>query len=405
MSGKRILFVAWAAFVISIYFPISIFAASKFNLQPKISASWQLDTNFYRAEFLEREVYTYLIRPGFKAEFESAKTYLMLDYTLDAYYYEDKDTVPPNEKPAEDMDFLGHTFSGEARYQAFDRLLVGLNASYYLTRDPSQSDNLSNSIDRDKYAITRITPLVFYKFGDKFNVGLRYRLTDLDYFPEDREDSKEQRGIFDLIYNFTPKASLDFEFQHWQKEYTLNTSDYTSNQAQLIFRKQFRVFNLEAGAGYQNRNFDDPGLDDLSTFLYHLNFGGEGLIATRKSRASFNVEQNLNDQSNGNNYFIATRFVLNAGHEFTRKLLGEVNAYYQISDYQDTFGLNSEGAIETRKDNTYDIFGRINYSFARWITFSVTAGFEKRNSNIAGLSYDNTYLIARLGFVYNLGEK
>ena len=78
---------------------------------------------------------------------------------------------------------LGHTFTGEARYQAFDRLLAGLNGSYYLTRDPAQSDNLGNSIDRDKYDITRITPLLFYKFGDKFNVGLRYRHTDLDYDP------------------------------------------------------------------------------------------------------------------------------------------------------------------------------------------------------------------------------
>ncbi|MCJ7540429.1 MAG: outer membrane beta-barrel protein [Desulfobacterales bacterium] len=402
---KRILFIAWAAFVISIYFPVSIFAASKFNIQPKIYTSWELDSNFYLAEFLEREIYTYKIRPGFKAEFEGAKTYLMLDYTLDAYYYDDRDTVPPGEKPADDEDYLGHTFTGEARYQAFDRLLAGLNGSYYLTRDPAQSDNFSNSIDRDKYTITRLTPLLFYKFGDKFNVGLRYRHTDLDYIPEDREDSKEQRGIFDLIYNFTPKTSLDFEFQHWQKEYTLNTSDYTSNQAQLIFKRQFRVFNLEAGAGYQNRNFDDPGLDDLSTFLYHLNFGGEGLIATRKSRVSFNVEQNLNDQSTGNNYFIATRFVLNAQHEFTRNLLGEVGAYYQISNYQDTYGLNSEGTREKRKDDTYDIFGKINYKYARWLIFSVTGGYEKRDANIAGLSYNNTYFIASLGFVYDLGQK
>jgi hypothetical protein len=405
MNGKRILFIVWAAFVISIYFPVSIFAASKFNIQPNIFASWELDSNFYRAEFLEREIYTYKISPGLKAEFEGAKTNLMLDYSLNSYYYKDKDTVPPNEKPADDEDYTGHTFIGEAKYQAFDRLLAGLNASYYLTRDPAQSDAISNSIDRDKYTITRITPLLFYKFGDKFNVGLRYRHTDLDYIPDDREDSKENRGIFDLIYNFTPKNSLDLEFQHWQKEYTLNTSDYTSNQAKLIFKRKFRVFNLEAGAGYQNRNFDDPGLDDQSSFIYNLNFGGDGLIANRRTRASFNVEQNLNDQSTGNNYFLATRFVLNVMHEFTRKLSGEVDAYYQISDYQDTYGPNPEGAREKRKDNTYDIFGKINYKFARWLIFSVTGGYEKRDSNITGFSYNNTYFITSLGFFYDLGEK
>ena len=181
MNGNRMRLIAWAAFIISILFPVSLFAASKFNIQPRIFTSWERDSNFFLAESLEREVYTYKISPGVKVDFESAKTNLKLDYTLDQNYYKDQDTVPPNEKPAEDENYTGHTFTGEARYQAFDRLLVGLNGSYYLTRDPAQSDNLGNSIDRDKYDIIRITPLLFYKFGDKFDVGLRYRYTELNY--------------------------------------------------------------------------------------------------------------------------------------------------------------------------------------------------------------------------------
>ena len=405
MNGNRMRLIAWAAFIISILFPVSLFAASKFNIQPRIFTSWERDSNFFLAESLEREVYTYKISPGLKVDFESAKTNLKLDYTLDQNYYKDQDTVPPNEKPAEDENYTGHTFIGEARYQAFDRLLVGLNGSYYLTRDPAQSDNLGNSIDRDKYDIIRITPLLFYKFGDKFDVGLRYRYTELNYDLGYREDSKENRGIFNLLYNLNSKNSLDFEYQYWQKDYTMNTSDYTSNQAKLIFRRQLRKFKLEVGGGYQIRDFDDPGLDDQSAFTYNLNLGGEGLIANRRTRVSFNVEQNLNDQSTGNNYFIATRFVLNVLHEFTRKLSGEAGAYYQISDYQNTYGLSSDGAIDRRKDNTYDFFGKLNYQFARWLVFSVTGGFEKRDSNLAGLSYDNNYFIANLGFVYDLGKK
>jgi len=405
MNGNRTRLIAWATFIISILFPVSPFAASRFNIQPKLFTSWELDSNFYKAEFLEREVYTYIISPGLKAEFEGAKTNLMLDYTLNQTYYNDQDAVPPGEKPADDENYTGHTFTGEARYQAFDRLLLGLNGSYYLTRDPAQSDQFSNSIERDKYSIARVTPLLFYKFGDKFNVGLRYRYTNLDYSPEYREDSIENRGIFNLIYVLNSKNSLDFEFQHWQKEYTQNTSDYSSNQFKLIFRRKLRVFDLEAGAGYQKRAFDDPGLDDKSVFTYNLNLGGNWLIENRRTHVSFNVEQNLNDQSEGNNYFIATRFVLSALHEFTRKLSGEAGGYYQISDYLDTYGFTSDRAIEKRKDNTYDIFGKINYKFARWLIFSVTGGFEKRDSNLAGLSYDNKYFIANLGFVYDLGKK
>jgi hypothetical protein len=405
MNRNRIRLIAYIASLVSICFSTPTIAASKFNIQPRISTSWEVDSNFYRAESREREVYTYSVSPGFKAGFESAKTNLTLDYALNAIYYEDKDAVPAGEKSAEDENYIGHTFTGEARYQAFDRLLVGLNGSYYLTRDPAQSDTLSNSIERDKYSITRITPLLLYEFAPKFTAGLRYRNTKLDYSPANREDSNENRGIFDLVYHFTTKTSVDLEYQYWQKNYDKTTSDYKSNQAKLIFRRQFRIFNLEAGAGYQQRTFDDPGLDDESAFTFNLSLGGEKTIADRRTRVSFSVEQNLNDQSEGNNYFRATRFVLNAGHDFTRKVLGEVGTYYQISDYQNTYGLNSEGAIERRYDKTYDIFGKINYKFARWLIFSVTGGYEKRDSNIAGLSYKDTYFIANIGLVYDLGKK
>ncbi len=139
----------------------------------------------------------------------------------------------------------------------------GLNASSYLTRDPGQSDVFDNSISRDKYTANWITPFIVYDFGHKFSARVGYGYSNIDYNPEDREDSKENRGTFDLIYNFTPKTSLDLEFQHWKKEYDGPTSDYTSNQAKLIFRRQFKNFKISAGAGYQNRNFDDSSLDDL----------------------------------------------------------------------------------------------------------------------------------------------
>ena len=407
MNGNRIRLIAWAVSIVSICFPTSIFAASRFNIKPRISTSWKVDSNFYKSEYLEREVYTYTVSPGLRTEFESAKTNLMLDYSTGFIYYRDQDTVPVGEKSADNEDYLGHTFIGEARYQAFDRLLVGLNGSYYLTRDPAQSDTLGNSIDRDKYSITRIEPIILYNFGPKFTVGLRYRNTKLDYSPENREDSNEDRGIFNLVYNFTTKMSMDLEYQYWKKYYNFNTSDYTSHQAKLNFRRQFSIFKLAVGAGYQKRTFDDPGLDDESAFTYNLNLGaGKAFtIANRRTRVSFSIQQNLNDQSEGNNYFIATRFVLNLGHDFTRKVSGGLGAYYQISNYLNTYGLNSEGAIEKREDNTYDYFGKINYKFARWLVFSVTGGLEKRDSNIAGLSYTDTYFIANLGFAYDLGKK
>ncbi len=395
MSDNRTRLILWTAILISISFPVSICKAQNLNIQPKISASWQVDSNYYLAQDSEREVFTYKLQPGIRVDFEAPKSTLMLDYTLDAYYYDDRDPVPPGEQPTDDDDYIGHTLTSEARYQAFDRLLLGLNESYYKTRDPAESDPFSNSIDREKYYINRITPFVVYEFAPKFSVRLRYRNTKINFDPSSSEDSTENRGIFNLVYNFTRRSSMDFEFQHWKKEYNKGTSDYSANQGKLIFRKQFKIFRISAGAGYQNRSFDDSSLDDIDVFTYNLNIDGEGTLANRRSYVSLNVEQNFNDQSTGNNYYTATRFILRGGHEFSSKLSGDAQASYLIADYE----------LNRRKDDVYEFSGSINYKFARWLTFSVTGGIEERDSNLEGLDYDNTYFIANLEFAYDLGRK
>jgi hypothetical protein len=369
--------------------------AQRLEIVPKLSTSWQVDSNYYLADYVEREVYTYKIQPGFNFDFETAKTNVMLDYTMDLYYYDDRDPVPPGEQPTDDDDFVGHTLTAEARYQAFDRLLVGLNESFYKTRDPAESDIFSNSIDREKYYINQVTPIVEYDFGPKFTLRLRYRNTDIDYNRSTTEDSDENRGLVNLVYNFTRSSSMDLEFQYWKKDYTADTSDYDSNQTKLIFRKQLRIFEISAGAGYQNRNFDDSGLDDIDVFTYNFNIDGQGMLANRRTHISFNVEQNFNDQSIGNNYYTATRYILRGGHEFSSRLSGDFEASYMTADYENT----------SRDDDITEIFGTLGYKIARWLMFSVTGGIEKRDSNITGLDYDNTYFMATLKVAYNLGRK
>ena len=85
-----------------------------------------------------------------------------------------------------------------------------------------------------------------YDFGPKFTVRLQYRRTDINYSPDDIEDSIEDRGLFNLVYNFTRRSSMDFEFQYWEKDYDAGTSDYSANQTKLIFKKQLRIFKISA---------------------------------------------------------------------------------------------------------------------------------------------------------------
>ena len=123
---------------------------------------------------------------------------------------------------------------------------------------------------------------MIYEFGPKFNAAVRYRNTKIDYLdPKDIEDSRENRGIFDFIYNFNRRNSIDLQYQYWRKDYEVS-SDYSSNQVKLIFRRQMRSFDLIVGAGYQNRNYTDSTLGSDGVFTYNVILDGE-ILEKRQS--------------------------------------------------------------------------------------------------------------------------
>ncbi len=381
-----------------LFFSAISLKAADITIKPKIATRWKTDGNFFKAETGERKVDTYLVQPGIDLGFETPKTKVLLNYTLNAYYYDDRDTVPSDQRKADDDDYVGHTVVFNSRYRAFDRLLIGLDDSYNKTRDPADSDKLSNTTDRDKFEINRLTPSLFYDFGAKFTAGLRYRNTVTDYSKNDKEDSTEHRGMFDLIYNFTRKTSLDLEYQRWKMDYDKTTSDYTSDQIQLIFRKQFNYVAIKAGGGYHERDFDDPTLKNIDTLAYTISVRAQNPPAPEarpRSYLQFSAELNFNNQGIADSYYKAHRFSVDAGHIFLEKLKVDIGGYYQNSDYERT----------TREDDLYFISGSIGYMFADYLTFSVSANYEDRDSNLSGCDYDNKSVMATLDFGYDIGGR
>jgi len=393
------------------FLPAAGLAAPKFIIKPKLSTSWRVDTNFFKSEHNEREVYTYLFQPGIDLGFKTAKSKILLDYNLNIYRYDDRDSVPPGSRSASDEDYKGHTLIFQSRHKLTDRLLIGLDDSYYKTRDPAESDRFDDSISREKYFVNRITPMLYYDFGEKFTLGLRYRNTVFDYkgTAGDYDDSNEDRGMFDLIYNFSRTASFDLEYQHWEKDYDRVTSDYTSDQINLIFNKEFKVFSFGAGGGYHERDFDDSALGDIDVWNYVITVlaekEGREEDSPPRSYIRLSSERNFNDQGIGDRYYIATTFTLDVGRVFMEKIKVDITAYYQNSDYKKTHGLTPGGTIALREDDTYHISADIGYIFTDWLTFTITGGYKDRDSNWAGYDYLNKYFIARLDFSYNLGRK
>jgi hypothetical protein len=382
------------------------------DLKPKIAASWLLDTNFFRGEFVEREVWNYLIQPGIELGFEAPKTKVSFDFTLDINEFDVRDDGvldPALQNPLtdDDLDFVGYTGLFGVSYKALDRLLIGLDNSLYRTRDPAQTDPLNNFRGRELYIINRLTPYLFYEFERKFSLGLRYRNTITDYDRDLFSDITENRVMFDLIYNFTRRSLLDLEYQYWATDFDREDFDYSSNQLKLIFRQQFKAFAIEAGGGYQSRRIKGLVLDEIDVFTYRVAVTAQNPPApeTRRSHISFVAESNLNDLDIAGRYFIGTRLSLDAGYVFLEKIPVGLNAFYQRSSFQNVYGLTAEGLVDRRIDDTFDISGRVGYLFKQYLTFWVTGGHERRDSNLFGRSFDNNYVTVSLEFGYPISRQ
>lgn len=383
-------------------------AAQKFIIKPRFSASWQVDDNFFKSEINEREVYTYLFQPGVDVGFETAKNVLMFNYTLNNYNYDDQDSLLLGQEAADREDYTGHKLVFKDTYRPTGRLALGLEDFYDKTREPAESDRFSNSTSREKYTVNQISPWISYDIGPKLSSEFRYRLKEKDYDRSINEDAEENRALIKLTYKLKPKTTVNLEYQTWGMDYDHTTSDYDSDQVKLIFMKQFKHFSFEAGAGYHNRSFDAGSIDDMDLLTYRVALIGQNPPApdvNRKSYITLAAEQNFNDLGEGDQYYKAHRFTLKAGHLFMEKILVSTDNYYQNSDYEITTGLTPSGTVELRDDRIYNLSCSLGYRFLDWLMFSLTAGYEDRNSNLAGFDYENRYYMAKMDFSYNLGRK
>lgn len=399
---QSLLFLSYICFIA---FPCAGFAMQAI-VEPSLSVSARHDNNYFKTEEKERDVFSYVVEPGIELGIETAKTKAFFDYRLNGCYFDDEGSIPAGEIDANDDDFLGHDLTAGIHMKPVQRLKIGIDDSFYKTIDPARSDTLSNSVLREKYFINRFTPSIFFEAVYNFTFWGRYRYTILDYYSSRNEDSKEDRGIVDIIYNFNSKTCLDLEYQYWTRTYDLATSDYDSSQAMVVFRQQLNYLQYEIGVGYHDRRFDEKGKDDMHTFSYRaaLKFQNppKGL-GEPKSYLTLSAEQNFNNVGMDADYFTGHYFSMGLGHVFMKKIGMSVDFSYLESNYEKYKGFTHKGEIKTRDDNTYKVTGKINYTFLRGIIKPYfTAGYEERDSNLAGFEYENTFFMFGLDLSYDL---
>lgn len=378
-------------------FSTNSFAESRIVVQPKIEVGFQNNSNFWKAEDQDVSVNTYYAKPGIVLGYETPRTQITLDATLEPYWYDDQDSPPAGIRDASEDDYVGFTGIFGSSYQLSDRINIGLADQLYVTRDPSQADINSNSIDRYKYTLNYFEPSIFYEMTDKFGLLVKYRNTMTDY-EKDQESSDENRGIFDLYYTLNSESTFYLDYQVWARDYDQTTSDYTSNLVTLNYERKFKYFTLTGGAGYHNRDFDDSTLEDFDMVTWHLQakrLDADSTEQTSRSRLTLDVGQDMNDDGTGDQYLTSTYIRFAGGYWLTSKIEASANFRFQNSDYEDS----------SRDDDTYNLSAGISYKPLDYLSLGLEGGFETRDSNLAGYDYDDTFILLTLNINYDFGNK
>ena len=368
--------------------PDTATAVNRMVFVPYVDLQTTYDSNYWRSETDERGVYGVSVTPGFDFGYATDKSDVIFSYVLSRKTYHDKDNVPTGAPDADDDNYVGHDLQLFVQSQLTDKILVSLDESYLLTREPGSSDIYNNEVDRNKYSINRVTPRLIYTLREGLDIGLQYQHTLHEYNRSSEEDSTENRGMINVIYNLNRYNSLDLEYQIWRRAYDMNSSDYTSNQVALNYNREATYLTLTLGVGYHERSFDGSTLDDQDTFTWEM-----GLSYENRNRIEISLSQNFNDYGAGDSYFKATRVDVSLGRLCLDKLDFTLSTSYQKSDYEES--------ATNRADDTWQISGNMDYLINERFTLGFNLGYETRNSNNAGYDYDNTYALLNLKFAYD----
>lgn len=381
-------------------------ARNQWKATATFSTSARYEDNFFQTAENEHAVRTYLFQPGIQLGYHSAKSVIRLLYTVDAHVYEDRDDGP--EGSADGDDFIGHTLALHMRTSPTPKLSFGIDNELDVTREENKSDRFANETGRDRFFVNRFTPGVFYRFNDHFSTAASYRHTLLDYKRDTDQDSTENRGIWEGFYDLSPKTAIGLKYQYWKRNYEMDANDYASNQGELVLNRRGKHLELEAGAGYQNRDFDAEGRSDEDTYNYRIALTGqtaETPLGHPRSYLTAAFEQNFNDSGVSDDFFDAMRFRLTAGHVFMDRFLLELDGHYLNADYPQQSEDRPDGSRVGREDDRYGVTASAGYWFREWVALLLSGGYEQRESNLAGFDFDNTFVQLSLNTNYDFGGR
>lgn len=195
------------------------------------------------------------------------------------------------------------------------------------------------------------------------------------------QDWEEVRFDTSFLYRVMPKTSLVFEVLANDRDYDITAPGRSSRDSKHYFAYVGATWDAtakiqgRAKLGYQNKDFNDSSREDFDSISWDI---GLSYDIKEYSTVSLDSNRKATDPDGAGDYIDASNYRLNWDHDWSSFVSTRLTASLLNEDYS--------GSV--REDDTESYALNLNYDFKRWLTFTIGARHENRDSSLANFDYD-----------------
>jgi hypothetical protein len=362
-----------------------------FVLRPSLTVSETYDSNVFASNTGEVSDFVTEVNPNIVFESDWANHSLRLEADLEQSLHASEDS--------EDSTDWSVGLSGRVDVLNDTQLRAGVLYGS-LTEDRGEPEDIGAAAEPTDYSLFEVSAGVTQRFNRLlFDVGAEYSELDFDDTPLiggglDENDDRD-RSVLEIAvevgYELVADTIVFLRGTYNERDYDLDTPAVAVNRDsdgyEIVAGASFELGSLATGsvfAGYQEQSFDDPSFSPVSGVAYGASVDW---YVTPLTTLRFSADTAIEDTTSGGASAFESQTVgVGVDHEFLRNLVASLDVEYTEEDF----------ASSARKDEIYDIEVGIDYLIDQVFSVGVFAGYEERDSSIAGDSFSREIVGVRL---------
>lgn len=233
-----------------------------------------------------------------------------------------------------------------------------------------------------KYAVQLTSGVLSYRFSEKTDFRLDYRLFDIEYDAAfDRIGDRQDHVLGGYaFYTFTPKSSIYAACEYIDIDYyrsgLKNSVEYNYSGG-FRWRMSEKTYGRIA-LGYGIKEFDEQFVDDSRTLIVQASLTNQ---LTDKSNLHLTGLRRTHEADTEDGRYIYTNRLMVS---YLFRMNEAVTMSLKFSYTEDQYKEERSGSP---RDKTYGIYPKVGYAFRKWLTFGWLYGFEKKRSDREGMGY------------------